>query len=265
MPSGTPLQSGVRLVSPELPHEFAHPPLIEVWLGVEYDDPVNFEPVEAMEWRRRLGPEWPPVWRTIGPVERHAPAVTHVEKQMQNVMGDRAIRFGPHGFSYGWLGYDGSIYPRYETIRDGFVATLDAVSDVLPGIGSPKRTTVSYLNRIPQGTVWTTVRDWSFFRLWQPSPLQKLGIVDHDVSGCWQYPLEGKRGTLRVEFSHESALMTPLEIESVWLRITSASEISDEDGSLFDGLDHGREMVVRSFNELVTSEAKDFWGVLLRK
>ena len=265
MPTGTPLQSGIRPGPPELPQEFAHPPLIEVWLGIEFDFLTNFEQIEAQEWRRRLGPEWPSVWQTIGPVERHAPAVAQIEKQLRNVMSDRAIRFGPHGFSYGWLGYDGSIYPRYETIRDGFVATLDAVTELMPELGSPKRTTVSYLNRIPEGTVWTTPRDWTFFRLWQPTPLQKLGIVDREICGCWQYPLANHRGTLRVEFSHEASPESSLDIESLWLRITAASEMTADDTSLFDGLDYGREMVVRSFTELVTSEAKQYWGVSSRK
>jgi hypothetical protein len=113
----TPLRSGFRFGSPELPHEFAHPPLIEAWMGVEFAAPVDFTSVEASEWRKRLGPEWPAIWQSIGPVERHAPGTTLIERQLQNVMNDRAIRFSKQGFCFGWLGHDGSLYPRYETIR----------------------------------------------------------------------------------------------------------------------------------------------------
>jgi hypothetical protein len=180
-------------------------------------------------------------------------------------MLDRAIRFSPHGFSYGWLGHDGTLYPRYETIRDGFVSTLDAVREVVPQIGSPVRTTVCYLNRIPQGTVWNSVDDLSFFRLWQPNPLQKLKIDHEGFSGRWQYELEAERGLLTVELIHEPSQDNSLEVENLWLRITATGPTDSDEASLFDGLDYGREVVVRSFNELVNSESKDFWGVAPRK
>ncbi len=265
MPTATPLRSGFRFGVPELPHEFAHPPLIEAWLGVEFTAPADLSRIEPAEWRRRLGPEWPAVCRTIGAAERHIPDVTQLEKQLRNVMSDRAIRFGGQGFSFGWLGHDGSLYPRYETIRDGFVTTLDAVRSALPELGLPRQTSVSYLNRIPRGTVWTKPRDWTFFRLWQPNPLQKLKIGPEDFAGRWQFPLDADRGTLTIELTHETLAENSNEAESLWLRLTASGPTDNEEASLFDGLDYGREMVVRAFNELVTADAKDYWGVAPRK
>ncbi len=265
MATATPLRSDVRFATSELPSEFAHPPLTEVWLGVEFSAPTDFASIEANDWRERLGPEWPAKWQSIGSAERHAPAMTHRENQLRNVMHDRAIRFSADGFSFGWLGHDGSMYPRYEAIRDGFVATLDAVRDVVPRIGLPTRTTVSYLNRIPQGTVWTAPSDLSFFRLWQPNPLQKLKIRPEGFAGSWQFPLDAKRGTLVIELTHEPAQEKINEAESLWLRITASSPTDLEETSLFNGLDYGREIVVRSFNELVTTDAKNYWGVSPRK
>ncbi len=264
LPTVTPLRSGYGFGTPELPHEFAHPPLIEVWLGIEFASPSDCDKIEATEWRARLGPEWPAVWQTIGPAERHAPGTSQVEKQLRNVMGDRAIRFCPAGFCFGWLGHDGSMYPRYEAIRDGFVATLDAVRDVMPRLGLPIRWTVSYVNRIPQGTVWATPGDWTFFRLWQPNPLQKLRIEPEGFAGYWQFPLEAKRGTLAIELTHELAPGLGHEAESLWLRITSSGSTEVHESSLFDGLDYGREMIVRAFSELVTPDAKLFWGATPR-
>ena len=265
MPTSIPVRTEFRFGSNELPSDFAHPPLIEAWLGVEFTDAVDFAKVDAKEWRRRLGPEWQSAFQSIGPAERHAPGMTQVENQLRNVMNDRAIRFGTQGFSFGWLGYDGCIYPRYEAIRDGFVATLDAVRDVLPKIETPQRWAVTYLNRIPQGTVWTTPNDWSFFRLWQPNPLHKLGIDLDEFAGCWQFPLEVERSSLRVEMSHEPCLAAANRVESLWLRITASGPTDTTEPSLFDGLDYGREMIVRAFNELVTADAKSYWGVTPRK
>lgn len=265
MPASTPIHSEFRFGHSELPSEFAHPPLIEAWLGVEFAASVNFARIDAKEWRRHLGPEWQSSFQPIGAAERHAPSATSIENQLCTVMNDRAIRFGTTGFSYGWLGHDGSIYPRYETIRDGFVATLDVIRGALPDIGSPERTSVTYLNRIPKGTVWSTPQDWSFFRLWQPNPLHKLGVDLDEFAGCWQFSLEAERGTLTIELTHEPALEQVGREEALWLRITSGGPTDSSESSLFDGLDYGREMIVRAFSELVTVDAKSYWGVMPRK
>ena len=261
----TPLRSGFGSGTSELPQEFAHPPLIEVWLGVEFASPAEFDKIEANEWRTRLGPEWSGAWQSIGPVERHAPGTLQIEKQLRNVMGDRAIRFCERGFSFGWLGHDGSLYPRYEATRDGFVVALDAVRDLMPQLGLPIRWTVSYVNRIPQGTVWTTARDWSFFRLWQPNPLQKLKIEPEGFCGRWQFPLEAEKGFLAIELSHDRTPQAGHDAESLWLRIMASGAAGTQESAIFDGLDFGREMIVRAFSELVTPDAKQFWGGAPRK
>ena len=261
----TPLRTGYRFGASDLPPEFAHPPLIEAWLGVEFDSAVDLSSISAAAWRQRLGPEWLAEWQSIGPVERHAPGTTQIELQMQNVMSDRAIRFSSKGFAFGWLGHEGNIYPRYEAIRDGFVATLDAVRDVVPQVGTPLRWSVCYVNRVPQGTVWSTANDWLFFRLWQPAPLQKLKIAPEGFAGRWQFPLEAERGTLVIEFSHEPSATSRHDVEQLWLRLTTSGPTEAGESSFFDGLDYGREVIVRSFNDLVSSDAKLYWGAAPRK
>lgn len=261
LPASTPLTSEHRAGASELPLEFAHPPLIEAWLGVEFGSAVDLHTIESAEWRRRLGPEWSAVWQTIGPDEHHAPGTVAVERQLCTVMKDRAIRLGNRHFSFGWLGHEGCIYPRYEAIRDGFVATLDAIRELLPDVGPPVRSTVSYLNRIPQGTVWNTSDDWSFFRLWQPNPLARLKIGQEGFVGFWRYCLEQERSAMTVELTHEQED----DGQSLWLRLTATGPTHADDSSLFDRLDQNRETIVRSFSELVTSDAKEYWGVSSRK
>jgi uncharacterized protein (TIGR04255 family) len=260
LPTLTPLRSGFGFAAPEPPQEFAHPPLVEVWLGIDFGLPADFDQITAEQWQHRLGPEWPAAWQSIGPLERHTPRTTEIERQLCDVMGDRAIRFSHEGFCFGWLGHNGGRYPRYEAIRDGFVATLDAVHDVMPKLGSPSRWSISYVNKIPQGTVWSTPADWNFFRLWQPNPLKKLNIEPEGFSGYWQYPLDDERGTLMIELTHELNPFPGNEPESLWLRMTASGPTGAHESSLFDGLDFGREMIVRAFGELVTPPAKQFWG-----
>ena len=181
-------------------------------------------------------------------------------------MCDRAVRLTARGFAFGWLGHRGERYPRYETIRDGFVATLDAVRDVARNDDrelAPRRWSVRYVNRIPQGTVWMTPGDWSFFRLWQPVPLGTLHIECAGYKGRWELPLEAERGTLTVKFRHGAGDMTN-GLDDVWITLQTRGPIDGADTGLFDGLDYGREVIVRAFNELVSSEAKTYWGATRR-
>lgn len=261
MPDSTPLTPDFRVGPSELPNEFAHPPLIEVWLGVEFSPPVDLLAIESAQWRHRMGPEWSGTWQSIRDHVHRVPAASQIERQLCTVMNDRAIRLGGQTLSFGWLGHGGCIYPRYEAIRDGFVATLDAARDLTPGIGMPIRSTVSYLNRIPQGTVWTTPDDWSFFRLWQPNPLNKMKIDSEGFAGLWQFPLKTERGALTIELTDKR----DDHGRSLWLQLTISGPTDANESSLFDGLDYAREMIVRSFSELVTSDAKEYWGVSSRK
>lgn len=221
--------------------------------------------VPGIEWadsetdalQSELGPEWPDTWQEF-------PDADHQSiRQLTNVMGDRALRLEPDGFCFGWLGYGGERYPRYESVRDGFVAILDrirAVADRRGTTAEPKRWSVRYLNRIPRGTVWATPGDWAFFTLWQPNLLSGLRIDPIGFRAHWDLRLENERGNLAIEFQHIPADQLD-EAENVWMTLIASGPIGDSDASLFDGLDHGREVIVRSFSELVSDDAKTYWGV----
>ncbi len=258
MATPAPVRSGFRITGPEAPSAaYAHPPLVESWLAIDFDadDQLNEADFEAL--RSTLGPEWPSAWKEARSGSG-SPGL-----QVSNVMGDRALRVTPHQFAFGWLGYSGERYPRYEAVRDGFVAVFDSIRtladrDRKPLI--PQRWSVQYLNRIPCGTVWSTPGDWTFFTLWQPGPLKGLGIDPAGFQATWKLSLEAERGNLTIEFRHAIA-ETDDESDCVWLNMTASGPVDNADTSLFDGLDYGREVIVRSFNELVSDDAKTFWGV----
>ena len=105
--------------------------------------------------------------------------------------------------------------------------------------------------------------DWSFFRLWQPVPLKVLGIECDGYKGRWELPLEAERGTLTVKFRHGANDLAD-ELDNVWITLQSKGPVDGADTGLFDGLDYGREVIVRAFNELVSLDAKTYWGVTRR-
>lgn len=250
MVTPTPVRSGFRVAGQEAPPTvYAHPPLVESWLGVEFADPIQATEADLLKLREKLGPEWPGKWNSVSG-----------NRQLTNVMSDRAIRLTSHGFAFGWQGYSGERYPRYESIRDGFVTVLGAVQSMIGKVRAPQQWSVRYVNRVPQGTVWSTEADWGFFCLWQPTALQKLGVDATGFQAQWEFPLEAERGTLKIEFQH----VPTDDSENVWINLTASGPVEDEETGLFDGLDYGREVIVRGFNELVSPEAKTFWGVQTR-
>ena len=261
MPATLPLRSGFRVGGPDVtPPEYAHPPLVESWLAVDFVEGQERFELDAAALRERLGPEWFGSWRVVEDGSKSD------DRQLGNVMGDRAVRLTARGFAFGWLGHQGERYPRYETIRDGFVATLDAVRDVAAHAGrdlAPRRWSVRYVNRIPQGTVWMTPGDWSFFRLWQPVPLKVLGIECDGYKARWELPLEAERGALTVKFRHGASDLAD-GLDDVWIMLQAKGPTDGADTGLFDGLDYGREVIVRAFNELVSLDAKTYWGVSRR-
>ncbi|MBS0203425.1 MAG: hypothetical protein JSS49_11035 [Planctomycetes bacterium] len=252
----TPVRSGFRMAGPEdAPTAYAHPPLVESWLGVEYSAESEWSSADSDTLRAALGPEWPGTWKTYT-----QGSVTG--RQLTNVMADRALRLTSHGFSFGWLGHGGERYPRYESVRDGFVTVLDANRQLAANPAKsvvPVRWTVCYVNRIPRGTVWSTPGDWSFFNLWQSAPLKGLGVDPVGFHGEWSFALEAERGELKIRFYHQVDSATD-ETESVWMSLTTSGPVDDPE-TLFDGMDYGREVIVRGFNELVSADAKNYWGV----
>ncbi|MDB5345585.1 MAG: hypothetical protein JWP89_3962 [Schlesneria sp.] len=252
MVTPTPVRSGFRVAGQDAPSTiYAHPPLVESWLGVDFATPVDLASAGLQALRVQLGPEWLNTWK---------PAELGSAKQLTNVMGDRALRLTPQGFAFGWLGYSGERYPRYESIRDGFVSVFTAVQSMGTKADQPRvphSWSVCYLNRIPQGTVWSTAGDWGFFSLWQPVPLQGLGIEPTGFRAEWELPLEAERGTLKISFQHRPAD----ETENIWINLTARGPVEDAETGVFDGLDYGREVIVRSFNDLVSPDAKKYWGV----
>jgi hypothetical protein len=256
-----PARTGFRIsASEEAPAIYAHPPLVESWLSVEFAPAGEPFTTNASAVRTVLGPEWTGTWREVpGPTPSGS-------LQLTNVMGDRALRLTPVGFAFGWLGYSGERYPRYESVRDGFVAVLDKIRELTGKAGVeliPHRWSVRYANRIPQGTVWSTPDDWGFFGLWQPLPLKGLGIEPAGIHSQWELPLEAERGSLTVEFRHDQTQSSDAG-ECLWINLMTAGIVEDAETGLFDCFDYGREVIVRAFNELVSPAAKSYWGVSAR-
>jgi hypothetical protein len=247
--------------------EYAHPPLVAATLGVTFQHGSGLDEDSLREFQRQLGAEWHGSWVKA----QHSPDAVDIGlvpfgQDLQNVLRDRRVRLSEHHFDFTWLGAADGRYPRYEAVRDGFVAAWDLWSQQHhPSAGTVLRWGVSYLNRIPQGTVWQTPGEWSFFRLLAG----QAGVVSDDLpqrfSARWQYNAAAIQGTLGVELSlhaESEHSRTPC----LWLKLTaSGPPLKVDSTDLLDGMDAGRAAIVQTFSDLMSPAANAYWGLRRRE
>ncbi len=245
--------------------EYAHPPLVAATLGVLFDRQFLWEKPLLADFRQRLGPEWLSEWTSISASDtdprtdlgRTASGGFH----LKNLLEDRELQIGRGHFSFTWLGADDGRYPRYENVRDGFVAAWDAwcASSTLPA-DSVAKWIVSYVNRIPQGAVWQHPADWSFCKLMPAT----AGLLESITSGHWTMLCPGIADGLVAAWTLEAAPdgTTP---PCVWFRLTAQGDADLEAGNLLDGMDSGRAAIVQTFSELMSPAANAYWGLRRRE
>jgi hypothetical protein len=247
---------------PSLP-EYAHPPLVAATLGVHCGNgPEEISASTLAEFQERLGPEWAGRWKDvtmeIESVEKDF-GFDHWAEQLTNVLGDRVIRVSNSIFSFTWLGTADARYPRYENVRDGFVAAWDIWSS-LPQLdgNSPYGWAVCYLNRIPQGTVWQTPADWKFFQLHPSHDSLSSGIATAE----WQLQTAGLDEPLYISWFLESS--SGGELPAIWLKLLATGSTCDH-ANLLDGMDAGRAAIVKTFSDLMSPAANAYWGLRRRE
>ncbi len=254
--SGLPLTSSNndRKVLPE----YVHPPLIAATLGVDFDPPLPDVANNLARLRDNLGAEWRGSLQVKSDeIFRNGLdfGIQPSESFIKNVLGDRVVRLNEGHISFTWLGLDDARYPRYENLRDGFVAVWDAFCHCNSLTVKPYSWAVAYLNRIPQGTVWQAATDWSFFEL-RP---HTESLTSRLLSGQWVIAAEDCPDGVLVDVKR--AKSTDSEIGgAIWLKLTVAGQLNSALPEILDGLDFGRSVIVQTFSELLTPHANAYWG-----
>lgn len=251
---------------PSLP-EYAHPPLVAATLGVMYHNRAGNDDAALTQFQQALGAEWLGRWTKV----QHSfdtvdMGLTSFGQELSNVLGDRRLRISEHHFDFTWSGAEEGRYPRYENLRDGFVAAWDAWSQAQrPAVETPLRWGVSYLNRIPQGTVWHTPADWSFFRLLASQANVVSDHLPRRFSARWKYDLAEIQGVLGIELSLHAESPTS-ETPCLWLKLTASGPAQQIDSmDLLDGMDSGRAVIVKTFSDLLSPAANAYWGLRRRE
>lgn len=262
--SAGPSSSLMSTRRPPLP-EYAHPPIVAATLGVIAGDERPVSEALLADYQSALGPEWIGEWKLTSAVDQAiVEGLLPLGWHLSNVLGDRRVQVHDRRFDFTWLGADDGRYPRYENLRDGFVAAWDLWSE-LHGPANVQHWTVSYLNRIPQGTVWQTPADWRFLTWLGPAAGSALQESPESFSAQWKFPLSDAAGHLVIDIE-----LTPVSDGSttpcLWLRLTAEGPLTTtEPASLFDGMDLGRTAIVQTFSDLMSPAANAYWGLRRRE
>jgi uncharacterized protein (TIGR04255 family) len=265
--------------------DYNDPPVVETVLGVQFDRLPGFTNAHLGAFWKTLDTN---VWCTVQDASPLAPQFERFDKgaqwakgiqlqltqdptwrlQIKNQRGDRMIQLQNNRVHFNWLGESGGRYPRYDAVLEGFRSVLkDFVAFIeheRMGQFRPNQWEVTYVNHMPQGTVWNTPKDWSFFL-----PLSKMIVGDlqeESFGGEWHFVIPEERGRLHVQWNHglKSASDGPDREEIVRLMLTARGPLEvneDVENSIVDGLNLGRMTIVSSFRDLMSDTANQYWGL----
>lgn len=265
--------------------DYAHPPVVEVILGVQFERLAGFSNAHLGAFWKSLGEDWSTV-KDAPPLEPQFEKFAESGKwtragvqlmftqdfssriQIKNKDADRLVQVQNGRLHFNWLGQAGGPYPHYEKVREGFLRVLQRLVEFVAaeklGTLTPNQWEVTYLNHIEKGTVWNTPRDWGFFRPLTGLPAIEGLIQSEGFGGEWHFVIPERRGRLHVKWQH-GVKPEPEGKEVVMINLTARGALGtvgvDDPSAIATGLDLGHDTIVRSFEKLMSDEANKYWGL----
>jgi uncharacterized protein (TIGR04255 family) len=270
--------------------DFAHPPIVEFVLGVQ------FAPLENMTtghlglfWDRLGRTSWPivgdepplepqfelfdrPRWRTARQLQlKLQPGFQPGRFTIQNSDRDRMIQIQDTRLLLNWrkrLSGEKVKYPSYKVLIADFEAHYalleQFVAEHALGELQPNQWEIAYVDSFPQGELWQTPADWQkilpglFGTL--STNLQSELVLEHRAAE-WSYEIAPKRGRLHV--NAQVGFIAESSQPSLLLNITARGPVEGTGiPSLRKGLDLGHDVSVREFLAMVNPSIKSSWEQL---
>jgi len=262
---------------------FERPPVVETVLGVMFDPIPRLTNAHLGLFWCELGPEeWPKVrdaasldpeyeefgpgfsWGSFAKLTLTRDPACRI--QFIDQAEDRLIQVQNSRFHYNWLFRTGEPYPRYKKIRPEFDRHWTRFLKFLESRKLPKPTLrqweVTYVNHFPKGTVWNRPEDWSKLFTGLPGAWSSSSLNMESFGGEWRFEIPPQRGRVHVKIGHGKRDQ-PESTELIRVDLTARGPIAadgkDHD-ALGDGLDIGRESIVRLFADITSEEAHRYWG-----
>ena len=259
---------------------FNRPPVAETILGVQFDRLSGLTNAHLGLFWRSLGPEWslasdaplipqetesfgsPAVWNLAGLMSLKLSQDASSRLQLRTAAADRMVQVQNGKLLYHWTG-SGDNYPRFSQVRTEFEAIVERFERFLDGIGlgvwRPNQWEVSYVNHMPQGTVWNTPADWAGLLRIAPHPAAEndAAVVLESVQGQWHYEIRPRRGRLHVGLVH-GKVPGPDDRELLVLTLTARGPIAAP-GAVRDGIQLGHDVIVDTFASVTSDAARLHW------
>lgn len=275
------------MASSRLP-EFRKPPVAEVVLGVQFDPLPAFTNGHLGAFWKSIEGDWPKTDDAttlpqeferfgdeqqliqLGYIKFSLSPTPASRLRIWNRDEDRMIQIQNGRLHYNWLGEKGQEYVRYPTIKKEMLAVWDQLLafTLNEGLGEvhPNQWEVTYVNHLPRGTVWNSPADWS--RVFSSSVCLPHRLTTAELEGFsaeWHYALEGNRGRLHVQLQHawREIKDEPERQELLIFKLTARGPMPEGSGSDPNtSLDLGRNVIVTTFREVASEEARKYWEEL---
>lgn len=262
---------------------YDRPPVIERVIGVQFDALKNlstgyfgkyWNTLNQNEWSVSTdAQELPPQYERFGsdglfPLDPHTlqlqfSQAPRLRVQIRNAANDRLIQLQNGRLHLNWLrANEAADYPRYPQIKREFLEHWlrfqEFVDQCQIGKLKPNQWEVTYLNHIPQGTIWNSPADWNFFKpLNSVKPEGDLHQLQN-FNGEWSYEIPDQKGRLHIRWQHTTRNEQKLIVITMTARGPLVHGTADE---LSEGLDCGRRHIIESFAALMDDKANAYWGL----
>ena len=259
--------------------EYNDPPVVEVVLSVQFDDIVGFDHVHvASIWEmlrdqfpdRAVHPPLAPVFEMFGGTAGgHFPPFEMLSvpplPRFWFLKADKSelVQFQTTRFIHNWRKVGaGDKYPRYEHIRDKFLAEIELLRQLLAREGLPdlafNQCEITYVNHIP---IEPATAPADVFSTWKDIDHPILGRAE-DVRFRQHFVMrdgDGSASGRLVADMHRAQDEKGKAIHNFTL--TARGRPSNASVHAVQGFfDRGRECIVSGFSVLTTSKMHRKWG-----
>jgi uncharacterized protein (TIGR04255 family) len=256
--------------------EYAHPPLNEVALGVQFSTPVGYSQLHAGGVWELFRDEYPnfeeheslaQAYETFGAGPVLIPSFELIQGPRHDrfwFVGktpDELVQFQNDRLHFNWrLQPGGKAYPRFEHLADKFFAALRKLdghfSKEFGSQVSVVQAEISYINHFPYIVDGRSkqISDWVNFVEMSHFPAEDLNLR-------MRYPLQ-RDGNLygRVSLDLATALKPPSEKIAVLTTTVRGMPKSSSFDDISQFFVEGRNLIVSTFDKVTTEWAHSYWN-----
>jgi len=263
--------------------DFENPPLTEVAISVQFDSLPDLQtPQIGLLWSKfrdrfpktEQHPPLDPIIEKFGP-----PSQPSIRLEISNAppaprcwflneAGSELIQIQLDRFTHNWRKVkQEDEYPRYGHVRKQFSEELTEFCKFLQGEGlgefRPNQCEVSYINHIGPGDVWNTHGQLGqVLTVWSPQYSDDFLSEPESTRIAMQHVFNNDEGDPigRLHISTQPAFSAADNRPILVMNITARGVPADPSSEgVLAFVDRGREMIVRGFTSITTSEMHKVW------